>query len=159
MQKYWRGGPHNHNVNSLVVCAGVQAVANRSTTALPLFLVLVHGVLKCAHHPVAKYVILRHPAASSQDFLHCSRLETITDDFFRATSPAAWLHLALVLPCSHVHLSFDVVVVVVVVVVVITLVVSVISVAIYLESKQGAYVHVSAPECVTRTHAKSVTVR
>ena len=93
MQKYWRGGPHNHNVNSLVVSAGVQGVANRSTIALPLFLVLVHGVLKCAHHFVLKYVTLRHPAAYSHDFLHCSRLEAITDDFFRGTSPAPWLHL------------------------------------------------------------------
>ena len=72
----------------------MQGVVNRSTTALPLFLVLVHGVLKCAHHPVLKYVILRHPCASSQDFLHCSRLEAITDDAFRGTSPAPWLHLA-----------------------------------------------------------------
>ena len=112
MHKQARGGPHNHYANSLVGGAGcvVQGVgtglqANRSTIALPFFLVLVHGVLKCAHHPVLKYVMLRHPAVSSQDFLHCSRLEAIVEDAFRGTSPAPWLHLTLGLAGPHPHLG------------------------------------------------------
>ena len=116
MQKYWRGGPHNHNVNSLVVSAGVQGVANRSTIALPLFLVLVHGVLKCAHHFVLKYVTLRHPAVSSHDFLHSCRLEAITDDAFRGTSPAPWLHLEFGVAGPHPQLAGGSVVVAMVVV-------------------------------------------
>ena len=88
-------------MNSLGVVTGLQAVANRSTTALPLFLVLVHAVLKCAHHFVLKYVMLRQPAVSSHDFLHCSRLEAITDDAFRGTSPAPWLHLTFGVAGPH----------------------------------------------------------
>ena len=92
----WR--PHNHYVNLLVVRTALQGATNRSTTAMPLPLVLVHGVLKCVHQFVLKYVMLRHPAVSSHDFLHFSRLEVITDDFGSRTSPAAWLHLTFALP-------------------------------------------------------------
>ena len=81
----------------------MQVFASRATTALTFFLVLVHGVLKCAHHPVLKYVTLRHPAASSHDFLHSSRLDAIADDLRRFTSPAPWSHLTLWLSWPHAH--------------------------------------------------------
>ena len=43
-------------VSELTVDA--KASTKRRETALPLFLVLVHVVLKWLHHPVLKYVIL-----------------------------------------------------------------------------------------------------
>ena len=129
MHKQARGGPHNHYAHSLVGGAGcvgagcvVQGVGtawqtNRSTIALPFFLVLVHDVLKCAHHPVLKNVTLRHPAASSHDFLHSCRLDAIVEDFFRGTSPAPWLHLEFGVAGPHPQLAGGSVVVAMVVVV------------------------------------------
>ena len=117
-------------MNSLGVVTGLQAVANRSTTALPLFLVLVHAVLKCAHHFVLKYVMLRHPAASSHDFLHCCRLEAISDDAFRGTSPAPWLHLEFGVAGPHPQLSGgSVIVAMVIVVMVVVAMVAVVTIA------------------------------
>ena len=138
--KYATGCAHNHYVNSLVVGAALQGISNRSTTA-PLVFILLHGVLKCAHHPVfLKYVTLWHPAASSHDFLHFPRLATIADDFRRGNSPAFWLHLAFWLPLPHMHLLFGAAILVGgVVVVVVTCAGSVVTDG---ESNKGVSVHV-----------------
>ena len=62
------------------------------TIVFLFFLVFVQGVLKWAHHPFLKNVMLWHPVAPSHNSLHLSMLDAFLEDLFRGTSPARVLH-------------------------------------------------------------------
>jgi hypothetical protein len=96
----------------VVVVVGGPEHVNRKLSALPLVLVLVHGVLKWLHHLVLKYVMLLHAAESSHDFLHWSRLDTFPGELSRYTSPASTSHLTPSMGLVHVHFHIGAVVVV-----------------------------------------------
>ena len=83
---------------------------NRKISALPLLLVLVHGVLKWLHHLLLKYVMLLHAAESSHDFLHWSRSRTFPGELARNTSPASVSHSTLWMALLHTRLHVVVVV-------------------------------------------------
>ena len=70
----------------------VAALLNRLETALLSAFVFVHSVLKWLHHPLLKKVMLRHAAASSQDFLHAFSSDTCFDDAPRYFSPEPASH-------------------------------------------------------------------
>jgi hypothetical protein len=94
----------------VVVVVGGPEHVNRKLSALPLVLVLVHGVLKWLHHLVLKYVMLLHAAESSHDFLHWSRPRTFPGEFARNTSPASVSHSTLSMGLLHTRLHVVVVV-------------------------------------------------
>ena len=83
--------------------AVVAARLNRIEIALLSVFVFVHPVLKWLHHPPLKNVMLRHAAASSQDFLHAFSSDTCFDDAPRYFSPEPTSHAVLVDLSTHVN--------------------------------------------------------
>ena len=53
---------------------------NLIAIALVPAVVFAHSVLKWLHHPLFQNVMLLHPDASSHDFLHAARSETLAED-------------------------------------------------------------------------------
>merc|ERR1712113_206245 len=83
----------------------VGVVVNRSTTALFLLFVLVHGVLKRLHHPLWKNVMLLHIASSWHAVLHCSIVDPFPGDVSMYSSPAPSSHWMLGPTGAHLVLA------------------------------------------------------